>query len=265
MRSRSAFTLIELLVVVAIIGILAAIATGNYQNYIARAKFTETKSLISEMTLAIETVKIDEQRYPSSYNLYALARKLTETGRSTFSVNSKHLEQRDNQASDPYGQDKYGQPVSQLSDIKTKLGQALGSNYSQKVEIHLDSSDDDRGPILVDSWETPIFYISSDTYCPSNRCVTDNNYPTTKPAAYDMIYGSDKHPTGRYRAFNTHSFQVISFGPDRTTSDPSNAQLPGIGGMLWDDDKDNDGDGKRDLGDNSSDTTSNAEDDIGNF
>ncbi len=265
MRSRSAFTLIELLVVVAIIGILAAIATGNYQSYIARAKFTETKALISEMELAIETVKIDEQRYPSSYNLYALARKLTETGRSTFSVNSKHLEQRDSTASDPYGKDKYGQNVAQLADIKQKLSQALGTNYTQKVEIRLDASDDDRGPILVDSWETPIFYISSDTYCPSNRCVTDTNYPTTKPAAYDMVYGPDKHPTGRYRAHNPRSFQIISFGPDRTTSDPSNAQLPGIGGMLFDDDKDNDGDGKKDRGDNTTDSNGNAEDDIGNF
>jgi len=69
-RGEPGFTLIELLVVVAIIGILAGVAVGQYRRSIIKAKEAVLKENLFRMRTAINQYFADKGRYPS--DLHAL-------------------------------------------------------------------------------------------------------------------------------------------------------------------------------------------------
>ena len=59
--AQKGFTLIELMIVVAIIGILAAIAIPQYQNYIAKSQVTRAVAELGALKTAYETCLNDGQ------------------------------------------------------------------------------------------------------------------------------------------------------------------------------------------------------------
>ena len=69
-RRARGFTLIELLVVVAIIGILAAVAVGRYQQSIAKAKESVLRENLFVMRTQINLYFADKGNYP--YDLQTL-------------------------------------------------------------------------------------------------------------------------------------------------------------------------------------------------
>src|SRR5690554_2820372 len=58
-QAQKGFTLIELMIVVAIIGILAAVAIPQYQNYIAKSQMTRVVGELSALKSAAEVAVTD--------------------------------------------------------------------------------------------------------------------------------------------------------------------------------------------------------------
>lgn len=54
-KAQQGFTLIELMIVIAIIGILAAVAVPQYQNYVAKSQVTRVMGEIGTLRTASET------------------------------------------------------------------------------------------------------------------------------------------------------------------------------------------------------------------
>ena len=85
-KPHSGFTLIELMIVVAIIGILAAIAIPQYQNYVARAQVAEALVLASGAKTAIAEYRSATGEWPADNKAAGLAEPTEITGKYVESV-----------------------------------------------------------------------------------------------------------------------------------------------------------------------------------
>ena len=89
-RLNSGFTLIELMIVVAIIGILAAVAIPQYQNYVARAQVAEGLVLASGGETAIAEYFNTNGTFPADNATAGLSDADDISGKYVSSVEWKH-------------------------------------------------------------------------------------------------------------------------------------------------------------------------------
>ena len=64
MKKQQGFTLIELMIVVAIIGILAAVAIPQYQNYVSRSEIATGVASINALRTPIEDEIMNNGKFP---------------------------------------------------------------------------------------------------------------------------------------------------------------------------------------------------------
>ncbi|EGR4177305.1 Tfp type IV pilus assembly protein major pilin PilA [Vibrio cholerae] len=74
-KQQQGFTLIELMIVVAVIGVLAAIAVPQYQNYVKKSEAASGLATLRSLTTNIDTFIADNGSFPATTDLPTLGAK----------------------------------------------------------------------------------------------------------------------------------------------------------------------------------------------
>ncbi|EPW7384583.1 type IV pilin protein, partial [Vibrio cholerae] len=90
-KLQKGFTLIELMIVVAVIGVLAAIAVPQYQNYVKKSEAAAAVATIRSLTTNIDTFMADTGNFPTDLTTLGAASNMNKLGTITLGTNEVKL------------------------------------------------------------------------------------------------------------------------------------------------------------------------------
>lgn len=188
LRQPKGVTLLELLVVLVIISLLATLAVGVYSKEVVRARYARTRAEISELEVAINRYFVDTGQYPPSGSISNIPGNSAGSAwlqvalRASMSGNFNVPASR--RWLGPYIEWDY----AFLGDI-SGAGLFPESTYALG-EVH-----------LIDPFRSPYYYISSNDYFTLGGTQLPTNHPFRSTETF----------------YNPTTFQIISFGANRTT------------------------------------------------
>ena len=162
------FTLIELMIVVAIIGILAAVAIPQYQNYVARAQVSEALSLASGAKVAVAEYFNTNGTFPADNSTAGLTEPTDFKGNWVESVTvsvvgGNALITALFSSTDAHSKIQGGEVTLTAVDHGGSIGFACSSSGTTDISAYLPSSCIDlTGTPIVGSPSTPTTSVPAD-------------------------------------------------------------------------------------------------------
>jgi prepilin-type N-terminal cleavage/methylation domain-containing protein len=180
---KTGVTLLELLVALVIVSILSSIAVSVYTGQVERARYARARDEIRQLELACHRYEIDVGQFPPSGSQTTPA-----LGSGWLQLTLLH-----SLSGDAY------RPI----DFRWQ-GPYVDFDYNQFGDINGNPVTATTAPgdiQLLDPWRTPYLYIRFDNYA----TLGGTQLPDTSPYKASETY------------YNPTTFQIISFGHNRTT------------------------------------------------
>ncbi|MCC6546324.1 prepilin-type N-terminal cleavage/methylation domain-containing protein [Candidatus Sumerlaeota bacterium] len=195
---RKAVTLLELMVVVVIIAILSTIAVGIYTKEIVRAKYARTRAEIRTLEIAITQYQVDTGQLPPSGSGSTFAPAALDVSGQAERSGYLTMSLRTSLNNNPY------LPLSRrwqgpyIDWDLNKIGDANGTPSTDTANL---TTNIPSQLCFLDAFSTPLLYIRADDYVARGG----TELPSTSPFINETYY-------------NPSTFQIISFGANRTTA-----------------------------------------------